>query len=225
ITEDMSIGAVILTGAGTAFSSGGNLKKMKDRSGFAPKDTPIETRNSYKGSIQRIPLALWSLEVPVIAAVNGPAIGAGLDLACMCDMRIASDRAIFAESFVKVGIIPGDGGAWFLPRIVGMSKAHEMCFTGEPIDAQEARACGLVSRVVAHDALMDTAMELAGRITVNPPHAVRLSKRLLRESEHMRLSSLLELSGAFQAIMHETQDHAEAVDALLEKRKPVFRGC
>lgn len=223
VTEDLSVSVVILTGAGTAFSSGGNLKKMRDRSGFAPAATPIATRHSYKKSIQRIPLALYDLEVPTIAAINGPAIGAGLDLACMCDMRIASERASFAESFVKVGIVPGDGGAWLLPRVVGQSKAAEMSFTGEALNPAEALACGLVSKVVPHDALMPSALDLARRIAANPVHSLRLTKRLLREGQHMRLSSLLELSAAFQAIIHETEDHREALDGLLEKRPPVFK--
>lgn len=224
ITDDMSISVVILTGAGSAFSSGGNLKKMRDRSGFAPRESAIATRNSYRNAIQRIPLALHRLEVPTIAAVNGPAIGAGLDLACMCDIRIASDRAVFAESFVKVGIVPGDGGAWLLPRVVGMSKASEMSFTGEQLTPAEALECKLVSRVVPHESLMSEAMSLAQKIAVNPVHSLRLTKRLLREGEHMQLASLLELSAAYQAIAHETEDHAEAVDALLEKRPPKFKG-
>lgn len=221
---DTSIAAVILTGAGTAFSAGGNLKRMRDRTGFAPKDTPVETRHSYRRTVQRIPLALYELEIPTIAAVNGPAIGVGLDLACMCDIRLASESATFAESFVKLGIIPGDGGAWFLPRVVGMSKAAEMTFTGDVLSAVEARECGLVSRVVPADDLMTEANAVALRIAANPRQAVRLSKRLLREGQHVRLDTLLELSAAFQAIVHETADHREAVDAWLEKRPAQFTG-
>lgn len=224
ITDDLSVAAVILTGAGTAFSAGGDLKKMRDRSGFAPRETAIATRNSYRKSIQRIPLALHRLEVPTIAAVNGAAIGAGLDLACMCDIRIASDKAVFAESFVKVGIVPGDGGAWLLPRIVGMSKASEMSFTGDSLTPAEAKECGLVSRVVAHDRLLEEANAMAARIAANPVHSVRLTKRLLREGQHMQLAALLELSAAYQAIAHETEDHAEAVAAILKKRPPRFQG-
>jgi enoyl-CoA hydratase/carnithine racemase len=171
-----------------------------------------------------IPLALYELNVPTIAAVNGPAIGAGLDLACMCDMRIASDKAIFAESFIRVGIVPGDGGAWLLPRVVGMSVACEMSFTGDPLNAEEARAVGLVSRVVPHAELMAAARALAARVAKNPPQMLRMTKRLLREGQHTRLSSLLEMSAAFQAIAHETADHKEAVAAMLEKRAPHFTG-
>lgn len=224
ISNDPTVAAVILTGAGSSFSSGGDLKKMRDRSGFAPGKTAIETRNSYRKAIQRIPLAVHSLEIPTIAAVNGPAIGAGLDLACMCDIRLASDRSVFAESFVKVGIVPGDGGAWFLPRVVGLSKAMEMSFTGDSLSAEQAQACGLISKVVPHDSLMKEAMALANRIAVNPVQALRLTKRLIREGQHMELASLLELSAAFQAIAHETEDHAEAVASLLEKRPARFTG-
>lgn len=221
---DRTVSVMVLTGAGTAFSAGGNIKKMLDRTGFAPRETPIETRHSYRESIQRIPLALYDLEVPTIAAVNGPAIGAGLDLACMCDIRIASKRAVFAESFIKVGIVPGDGGAWLLPRVVGMSKAAEMTFTGDTLNADQALSCGLVSQIVEDDALMDTALDLARRIAANPVHSLRLSKRLLREGQNMPLSSLLEMSAAFQAIAHETEDHREALESMFEKRRPVFKG-
>ena len=167
-------------------------------------------------------MSLYELEVPTIAAVNGAAVGAGLDLACMCDIRIASDKARFAESFVKVGIIPGDGGAWLLPRVVGASKAAELCFTGDMIDAAEAERIGLVSKVVPHDGLMEAAQELANRIAQNPGNALRLTKRLLREGATSTLPQLLQLSAAFQAIIHETEDHREAVLSFLEKRPPVF---
>jgi hypothetical protein len=148
--------------------------------------------------------------------------GAGLDLARMCDIRIASEKAKFAESFVRLGIIPGDGGAWLLPRIVGMSRAAELAFTGDTIDAQQALAWNLVSRVVPHDELMPATRELAGRITRNAAHGLRLTKRLMREAIHARLDTVLELSATFQAISHKTPDHSEAVDAFLEKREPRF---
>jgi enoyl-CoA hydratase/carnithine racemase len=140
----------------------------------------------------------------------------------MCDIRIASDKATFAESFVKVGIVPGDGGAWLLPRAVGMSKASEMAFTGEALNAQEALACGLVSRVVAPDALMEEAMKLARKITANPGAVLRMTKRLLREGERSSLESLLELSAGYQAIAHKTDAHKEAVMSFVEKRPAKF---
>lgn len=224
LNADMSVRAAILTGAGSAFSSGGNVKKMHDGSGLGG-GLPAQTRRNYKLGIQRIPLAFDRLEVPVIAAVNGPAIGAGCDLACMCDLRIAAESARFAESFVKLGIVPGDGGAWLLPRIVGYSKACEMAFTGDALSAAEALACGLVSKVVADAELMTEARKLAQRIAVNPPHAVRMTKRLLREGRHVQLATLLELSAAMQSLAHATADHKEAVAAFIEKRKPEFDGA
>jgi len=147
INRDDSVSVVILTGAGKAFSSGGNVKDMQDKSGMFG-GRPVELREGYRRGIQRIPLAMNNLEVPLIAAVNGPAIGAGCDLAMMCDIRIASTKARFAESFAKIGIIPGDGGAWFLPRAIGMSRACEMAFTGEAVDAETALSWGMVSEVV-----------------------------------------------------------------------------
>ncbi len=223
INTDQEVRVAIITGAGTAFSSGGNVKDMRDRKGmFGGAGTEI--RDGYRRGIQRIPLAIQSLEVPVIAAVNGAAIGAGCDLAMMCDMRIASEKAVFAESFVKVGLIPGDGGAWFLPRVIGRSRACEMAFTGEPVTAQTALAWGMVSNVVAPEELMDAARALASRIAVNPPMALRMTKKLLQEGEHARLDSLLEMSASLQALAHQTRDHAEAVDAILEKREPRFTG-
>ena len=220
IHDDPGVRCVILTGNGPSFSSGGDIREMKRQAG--PDVTEMDIRNQYRTGIQRLTLSLFNLEVPVIAAVNGHALGAGLDLACMCDIRLASERAQFAESFVKVGIIPGDGGAWLLPRIVGPSRAAELAFTGDMIDAQQALAWNLVSRVVPHDQLMASARELAGRITQHASHAVRLTKRLMREAIHSRLDTILELSAVFQAICHKTPDHSEAVNAFLEKRTPRF---
>jgi enoyl-CoA hydratase/carnithine racemase len=222
IHADHGVRAVILTGAGTAFSSGGNVRDMGRYSSGGM--SAMELRREYRLGIQKLPLALFNLEVPVIAAVNGHAIGAGLDLACMCDIRVASEEAKFAESFVKLGIIPGDGGAWLLPRIVGLSRATEMTLTGQMLDARQALEWNLVSRVVPAAQLLPTARELAEAIAANPPHAVRLAKRLLREALHTRLDTLLEMSAAFQVLSHQTADHQEAVAAFIEKRKPEFRG-
>ncbi|WP_319532379.1 crotonase/enoyl-CoA hydratase family protein [uncultured Cohaesibacter sp.] len=221
---DLHIRAAILTGAGLAFSSGGNVHEMQDRQGMFG-GTPNQIIEQYRTGIQRIPRALNRLDVPLIAAVNGPAIGAGCDLACMCDMRIASERAVFAESFVKVGIVSGDGGAWFLPRIVGVSKAAEMALTGAMVDASEALAMGLVSRVVAPDDLMAEAMKLAEKIAQNPPQVLRWNKRLLREAQAASLDSILNMAAAYQALAHTTEDHTEAVAAIIEKRAPIFKGC
>ena len=223
VNRDISVRCVILTGRDPAFCAGGNVKNMRDRVGMF-QGAPFHIRSRYVHGIQTIPLALYEIEVPTIAAVNGAAIGAGCDLTCMCDIRLASDKARFAESFVKLGIVPGDGGAWLLPRVVGMSKALEMSFTGDMVDADEALACGLVSKVVPHEQLMDAARELAGRIAANPPQALRMTKRLLREGQHVRLDTLLQLSASYQAMAHKSEDHAEAVAAFFEKRPGNFTG-
>jgi enoyl-CoA hydratase/carnithine racemase len=220
IRRDRSVRVVILTGEGPVFSSGGNVKDMQRF--FQQQISAEAIREEYRNGIQRLPRALYNLDVPVIAAVNGPAVGAGLDLACMCDIRIASEKATFAESFVRVGIVPGDGGAWLLPRAVGRAKAAEMAFTGEAIPAQEALDCGLVSRVVAPEALMETAMTIARKIAANPGGVLRMTKRLLREGEHASLDSLLEISASYQAIAHMEPDHHEAVRAFVEKRAARF---
>ena len=220
---DRNVRVVILTGAGSAFSAGGNVKDMVDRVGmFGGSQADIQ--HGYTSGIQRLTRAIYGCEVPIIAAVNGPAVGAGCDLALMADMRIASDNAFFAESFVKLGLIPGDGGAWLLPRAVGAARAAEMAFTGDRVDAATALEWGLVSRVVAADALMDTAKQLAARVASNPPNALRLTKKLLREADTQHLGGILELSAAMQAISHGTADHREALSAFVERRPGQFTG-
>jgi enoyl-CoA hydratase/carnithine racemase len=210
VRTDPTVKVVILTGAGSAFSAGGNVKDMRDKKGISAGN-PYAIMRGYQNGIQRIPLALY-----------GPAIGAGCDLACMCDIRIASEKARFAESFVKLGIIPGDGGAWLVQRVIGYARAAELTFTGDTIDAQTALAIGLVTRVVAPEALMGAARELAARIAVNSGPALRMTKRLLRQAQTGRLDETLELSAAMQALAHHTSEHDAAVAAFvaqLERRK------
>jgi enoyl-CoA hydratase/carnithine racemase len=215
IDTDASVSVAILTGAGTAFSAGGNLKEMAKHLTDPPPLAAV--REQYRQGIQLMTKSIYNLAVPLIAAVNGPAIGAGCDLACMCDIRIASESATFAESFVRVGLIPGDGGAWLLPRIVGRSRAAEMTFTGDTLNAQQALACGLVSSVVPATSLLDEAMKLATRIARNDGATLRAAKQLLREGEHSRLDTVLELSAALQAIAHTTSAHHDAVKAFIAK--------
>ncbi|MED5359292.1 MAG: enoyl-CoA hydratase-related protein, partial [Pseudomonadota bacterium] len=227
INQDYDVRCVILTGAGRAFSAGGNVKAMQERNrkGQPPS---VVIRDWYKNGIQRIPTAFYNLEVPTIAAVNGAATGAGCDLTCMADIRIASTYARFAETFVKIGISPGDGGAYFLPRVISNSNAAEMVFTGELINADKALEIGLVSKVVEPKDLMKEAKALAERIVDNPPHALRLSKKLLRESSNSNMDQLLELSAVYNAMLQHTEDHRDRVDDLVSrissrakaKRKP-----
>lgn len=220
VEADEGVRCVIVTGAGPSFCAGGDLLEMRRQ---ASSDvTEMAIRRDYRTGIQRMATRLFNLEVPVIAAINGHAIGAGLDLACMCDIRIASDQAQFAESFVRLGIVPGDGGAWLLPRIVGLERAAELAFTGDMIDAKQALAWNLVSKVVPASDLMPVAQGLASRIASNASHALRLTKRLMREGLRSSLETVLELSAVYQAISHKTVDHREAVDAFVGKRSARF---
>jgi enoyl-CoA hydratase/carnithine racemase len=223
VNRDAKVRVVILTGAGTAFSAGANLNQV--RSDEVPFGGPLsQARDGYRHGIQRIPRALHACEVPLIAAVNGPAVGAGFDLALLCDVRVAADTATFAESFVRVGLIPGDGGAWLLPRAIGLARATEMTLTGASIDARTALDWGLVSRVVPANELLETANSIAELIAANPPATIRMAKRLLREQDQQSLPSHLELAGALQPLAQRSRDHREAVEAILGKRRPTFTG-
>jgi 2-(1,2-epoxy-1,2-dihydrophenyl)acetyl-CoA isomerase len=196
---------------------------MRDRTG-AFAGAPAEIREAYRTNIHKIVRSLYGLEIPCVAAVNGPAIGLGCDVACMADIRIAAETAKFGVTFLKLGLIPGDGGAWLLPRTVGMSRAAELLFTGEVIDAHTAAQWGLVSRVVSAESLMHETRALAQKIAEQPPHALRLAKTLLRQGQTATYDAILEFSAAGQALMHHTHDHHEGVAALLEKRAARFTG-
>jgi enoyl-CoA hydratase/carnithine racemase len=224
VNADDDVRCVVLTGAGRVFSAGGDVKAMKAREGaFAGSGVAI--RDGYRRNIHRIVRSIYGLEVPAIAAVNGAAIGLGCDVACMADIRICAENSRFGVTFLKLGLIPGDGGAWLLPRTIGMSRAAEMLFTGDVIDAATAVAWGLVSRAVPAEALLDEAVALAARIAAQPPHALRLAKSLLRQGQSASYDTLMEMSAAAQAIAHLTEDHMEGVDAILEKRQAVFKGA
>ncbi len=223
IGEDLGVRAVVLTGAGTAFSAGGDVKAMHSRQGMF-SGIPFSQREGYKHGIQDLPLLMEAAEVPFVAAVNGACVGAGFDLTLMCDIRVASVHATFAESFVKLGIIPGDGGAWLLTQIAGTARAAELALTGKFIDAYTAADWGIVSQVVEPEELLPAAKDIAGQIAANPPMAVRMAKSLLRRSRELTLSQTLELSAAYQALAHATKDHTEAVAAMVEKRTPEVRG-
>jgi len=223
INEDRDVRCVILTGAGKTFSAGGNLKAMRERSGsFAGAGVAIRER--YRHGIHRMVRAIWGIEVPLIAAVNGAAIGLGNDVACLADMRIAADSAIFGATFLKVGLVPGDGGAWILPRTIGMARAAELFFTGDTIDAATALSWGLVSKVVPADQLMAEAKALAARVCRQPPDVLRMTKKLMREGQGASFDTIMEMSAAMQSLAHLTADHAEAVAAFFEKREPKYKG-
>lgn len=221
MANDRSVRAIILTGAGKAFCAGGDVKMMRDRQGMFA-GTPFDQRTAYRTTVQTIGNAMYNLEVPVIAAINGHAIGLGLDISLMCDIRIMAEDAVVAESYVKLGIIPGGGGAWLLPRIVGLARASQMTLTGDAINAQTALEYGLVAEILPGADLLDRARAIATSVAANPGHATRMAKRLMREGMDQKLPTHLEMAAAFQALAHHTQDHAEAMDAFLAKRTPEF---
>lgn len=221
--QDHTVRVMILTGAGSSFCAGGNIKDMYNKTDMFSGDIAA-IEQAYKQGIQKIPLAFAQLQVPVIAAVNGAAVGAGLDLAMMCDIRIGSESARFAESFVKLGIIPGDGGAWFLPRKIGHARAAQMALTGMMVDAKTALDWGIISECLAAGELLPRARLLARDIAKNPPRAIRETKRLLQLSEQASLPEMLDECAKTQAKLHQTEDHQEAVSAFLEKRDGNYKG-
>ena len=221
VNQDRAVRVAILTGAGSAFSAGGDLKSMHRRVNEGLK-LPHEIERDFVHGIHKVTRALYQLEVPLIAAINGPAVGVGLDLVCLCDMRIASERAKFAFSFVRLGLIPGDGGAWLLPRAVGRAVARELAFTGEMFDAEHAQRIGLVSRVVPHETLMEQALTLASRVSANAGSTLRLTKRLMRQAEDTTLEQALEAAASGQALAQYTVAHRTAVIAAAAKQTPSF---
>ncbi len=218
VQEDPDAKCLVLTGVGPAFSAGGNVKDMAERKGMFAGG-PAELRENYRRGIQRIPLAMQRLDVPAIAAVNGPAIGAGCDLACMCDIRIASEAARFGETFVSLGLIPGDGGAYFLPRVVGFAKALELAFTGRVFDAAEALRIGMVTEVLPAEELMPRAMQIASEIARQPGQALRLAKRLFHLAQGKSLEETLEISAAYQSICHHSPEHAQALEDFFARQR------
>jgi enoyl-CoA hydratase/carnithine racemase len=212
---DDAIKVVLITGAGEAFCSGGDIVEMGDRLAH----TPEQRKSELFQRIERIPLALEDLDKPVIAAVNGVATGAGMDMALMCDIRYAAQSARFAETYVKVGLVPGAGGAHFLPRLVGPAKALELFFTGDFIDAQEALRIGVVNRVFPDASLMDEVDAIARRIARAPALTLRMTKRAIYQGLRNDLRTNLDLISSHYAVITATQEHKDLVRAFIEKRK------
>jgi 2-(1,2-epoxy-1,2-dihydrophenyl)acetyl-CoA isomerase len=218
---DNSVRVIVITGAGKNFCAGGDIKAMKGKSGmFAGESNQL--REAYQAGIQQIPLAFSSLKTPVVAMVNGAAIGAGCDLTAMCDLRIASDEASFAETFAKVGLVPGDGGAFFITRLIGFGKAMEMFMTCKNYSAAEALKMGLVNQVVLPNELKTKTEELVEQLRSLPPIALQMTKKALYHAYQSDLNSHLELMAAYQGITQRSSDHFKALDGMIEKRKPDF---
>lgn len=215
VNQCTDVSVLVITGAGSAFSAGGNVRDMAERGGDFAGDV-AECADRYRKGIQRIPLALQDVEVPIIAAVNGPAIGAGFDLANMADIRIASEKARFGETFLNLGIIPGDGGAWFMQRLIGYQRAFELTLSGRVVEAIEAKELGIVMEVVPADELLPNTMKLATRIAAQPPKATRLTKRLMKMAQRMELKEFLDVCAVFQGMCHNEPEHLDAVNRMLE---------
>jgi len=224
LEADDSVRCVAITGEGRAFSAGGDLKAMRDHTGMFAGD-PVALRDRYLRGIHQVPRRFARFDKPVIAAINGPAIGAGLDLACMCDMRVAVARARLGSTFVKVGLVPGDGGAYLLARTIGFPAALELILSARLVQGEEARELGLVHEVVDdREALVASVRARAQRLCGLPPLALRLAKSAAYRSWDLPLHAALDVAAAYQGVAQNTADHDEAVAAFLDKRSPSFQG-
>jgi len=221
---DPDVGVVILTGAGRGFCAGADMSGEGVTGIIDRARTHVENRNFLRDSVQRIPRLVSIMEKPYIAAVNGAAVGAGMDMASMCDIRFAADSARFGMTYVRMGLIPGDGGCYFLPRIVGMARALDLIWSGRLFDAQEALAMGYVSAVVPADELMDYTREYATRLVNGPAVAIQQAKRLAYRSQELSLDAALDLAQQAMFIAQSTEDSREGPRAFAEKREPEFKG-
>jgi len=208
--------AVILTGAGRGFCVGQDLGEFREEAG----DIAGRLRSTYHPNVT----ALRALEKPVIAAVNGPAAGAGLSLACACDLRIASDQASFVPAFVNIGLVPDTGATWSIAHLLGPARAFEWMSSGRKLSAPEAQVWGLVSEVVDHERLLERALEVAQRYAAMPTAGIGMTKRLFQQAATSTFEEQLELEAQLQAAATRTKDFKEGVAAFLEKRDPDFRG-
>jgi enoyl-CoA hydratase/carnithine racemase len=218
--RDDEIRAVVLTGAGDAFCAGGDLSSL-DGGG---ERTPLQNRRLMTDQVHQVIRAVEDLNKPLIAGVNGAAVGAGLDMALMCDYRIATDTIRLSEGYVRIGLVPGDGGAYFLPRIVGRSRALRLLWTGEFVESERALEWGMVDEVLPVEEFRPRLEEFAEQLAGQPPVSVQLIKRAVRAGENGDLRSSLDLIASHQAVAQSTADSAEAMAAFQERRKPKFEG-
>lgn len=218
--QNNEVHVIVLTGFGDAFCAGGDLQDIQEIN----TSTPLDSKNILWTNVHRIPLALRDMDKPIISVINGVAIGAGMDMALMTDIRLMADTAKISEGYVKMGLVSGDGGAYFLPKIVGEAKAFELLWTGDFIDAQEAHRLQIVSYVYPKELLMDKALELAKKIAEGPQIPIRMMKRIVKKSHQLDVETALDLISSQFALAQNTSDHKEAVSAFLEKRKPSFIG-
>ncbi len=234
--NDPEVRVIVVTGAGKAFCAGGDVKSMAKGQGFIHQDneqagnkeideqTPLETKNSLWKLVHRVPLTLEDVEKPVIASINGAAMGAGLDMALWCDLRLAAEDAPMGETYINLGLVPGDGGAFLLPRLVGLSRALELLLTGKRFTGREAEVMGLVNRAVPGEELERATYELAGQLAAQPPFALQAIKRAVYQGLKSSARDHLDYISSQMALAAGTEDHAEGLNAMLEKKTPSYKG-
>jgi enoyl-CoA hydratase/carnithine racemase len=219
--KDNSVRVLVITATGQVFCSGADVKEMAQKA-----SQPREEQDRGSPETQNVPLSslLYKFPKPVIAAINGVAVGGGLDLALACDIRIASEKARFAEVFIRRGLIPAMGGTYFLPRLVGIDRACLLIWTGDMVDAKEAERIGLVTMVVPHDELESTTRELAEKLAKGPPLAIQRAKDVIYKGLSMDLETTIAYVSPIMKELQNTEDHKEGARAFVEKREPFFQG-
>lgn len=228
VRDDDDIRAVVVSGNGRAFCSGGDIKEMMKGKGFYKSEedissTALARKNSIWKKVHRVPLLLEEIDKPVIAKVHGVAFGAGLDMALMCDVRIVAESAKLSESYLNVGLVPGDGGTYFLPRLVGLDKALDLLWTRKILTAKEAEEIGMVTYVVPDDELDDFTEEYLQILVNGPQEAMRFTKRAVYQNRDMSLRASLDMISSSMGIVTELEDYQRGVEAIIEKRKPSFK--
>jgi enoyl-CoA hydratase/carnithine racemase len=217
---DGSVGAIVITGAGDAFCAGGDFEGLSPDAEGEP--TPYDRKAFLTDHVHRIAYALEDLDKPVVAAVNGVAVGAGMDFALMCDMRFAARSARMSGGYIKVGLVPGDGGCYWLPRLVGTAKALELLLTGDFVDAGEAHRIGLVNRIYDDEDLIQETKAFAEKLAAGPPRITRMIKRAVYQSARSDLRTSLDLISSHMGIVQSMQESHETFNAFREKRAPKF---
>lgn len=230
VRDTENIRVLVISGEGRGFCSGGDIKSMQNGQGFLHSDgkedltsTALARKNAIWKKVQRIPLLLQEIDKPVIAVIHGFAFGAGFDMTLACDIRIAAESTMISESYVKAGLVPGDGGAYFLPRLIGVDKALEMLWTGKVLTAQEAKEMGLLTHVVEDDKLGEFVDQYVQKLAEGPQEAIRLTKRAVYQGLDMNLRSSLDMISSSLGIVTELEDYQEGIRAIIEKRNPAFR--
>lgn len=217
--HDDQVRAILVAGAGGSFCSGVDLSDFKGE-----KRTPLQEKQLLMDNVHRVALTLEQVDKPVIAAIDGPAVGAGMDMALLCDIRFASPSARFSEGYIKVGLVPGDGGSWLLPRVVGHSTALRLLWTGDFVEAEDSARLGIVEYVVRDESVGDHARAFAQRLAEQPPQIIRMIKRAVRQGANHDLATALDLMSSHMAVITTTEDSKEAYAAFTERRRAKFRG-